>query len=278
MTVIAMSSLTGAPGVTTAAVAAAVHWPRPVVLVEADTNAASTTMTGFLRSNLRPSDGGIERLALASSRGVLRSNDLLDPERALAVAVHDLPDFDLAIPTLPDRHQMWVIPGFVNLNTIDGNVGIWGRLPGLLRTVSESGIDVIVDTGRIGFSDPRLTLLDAVDHVVVCAEATMPDLNRLYRRLILDDLAGHIATGTEETRWSLLLRKPVAQEVGKRDFTNHVLPVLDVLPHDPAGAAAFSLGHPDSKPRRNRYRSAIRGVVAKLDQVAAHETIDRMAS
>lgn len=278
MTVVALTSLAGAPGATTAALAFAVHWPRPVVVIEADTSAVSTMMTGFLRSNFPPRAAGIEKLAIASTRGVLHSEDLLDPERELAIPLHQLPALELPVPAIPDSHQMWVIPGFVNLATVDGNVSMWGRLPRILRALSESGIDVIVDIGRLGHEDPRRVLLDTLDHVVVCAESTMTDLNRLYRRLEMADLTGHVTSTGGQSRWSVLLRKPVAQEIPKRDFATHVLPVLEVLPHDPDGAAVFSLGNPDLKPRRNRYRSAIRGAVAKLDQLTSQTALDRKAS
>ncbi len=70
---------------TTAATALAVHWPRPVVLIEADTSAASTVMAGFFRLNLRPTAGGIERLSFAIARNALEAEDILDPR---AVALH----------------------------------------------------------------------------------------------------------------------------------------------------------------------------------------------
>ena len=278
MTVIAMTSVAGAPGVTTSAVALAVHWPRPVVLLEADTGAASTVMTGFFRSNLHPSAGGLEKIALASRRGVLRHEDILDPELELAIAVHDLPPFDLPLPTIPDGHRMWVLPAFVNLATIEGNASLWGRLPELLRALSEAGIDVIVDLGRLGGDDVRMPLVDSVDRVIVVGGSTMVDLNRIYRRLELEDLSHYVGRDREQSRWSLVLVKPVAEEVPARDFTNLVMPVIEVLPFDPEGAATFSLGRPDHKPRRNKYRGAIRRLASKLDQLASQSSLDRKAS
>ena len=89
MAVIALASISGSPGVSTAALALGVHWPRPVVVIEADTNAVTSAMPGFFRSNLLPELGGIEKVQLAYSRGILTPEDLLDPDRFAATAPAD---------------------------------------------------------------------------------------------------------------------------------------------------------------------------------------------
>lgn len=123
MAVIALTSISGSPGVSTAALALGVHWPRPVVVIEADTNAVTSAMPGFFRSNLLPELGGIEKVQLAYSRGILTLEDLLDPDRYLAIAVHELPPIDTApIPALPPQHKMWVVPGFFHLGIAGGEV------------------------------------------------------------------------------------------------------------------------------------------------------------
>ena len=276
MTVLAVTSLAGAPGVTTAATALAVHWPRPVVLVEADTSAASSLMAGFFRSNLRTTSGGIEKLSFAFSRDVLEAGDILDPELRLAIAVHDLPPVpSTPIPALPAGHRMWVIPGFANLNVADGIRGLWFKLPRLFDALGEGGIDVIVDLGRFGVDDPRLPVIDTVDRVVVCASASMVDLNRCYRRLELADLTQRVGARSDKNRAAIagdrfwmLLSEPAAETIPSREFAGHLLPVLATLPHDPVGAAVFSHGRPDPKPSRNTYRAGIRGAVTALTSLS----------
>ena len=71
MAVITLTSVSGSPGVSTAALALGVHWPRPVVVIEADTNAVTSAMPGFFRSNLLPELVGIDKVQLSFSRGVL---------------------------------------------------------------------------------------------------------------------------------------------------------------------------------------------------------------
>lgn len=264
MAVIVMTSFAGAPGVTTAATALAVHWPRPVLLVEADTNAVSSLMTGFFRSNLRTTDGGIEKLAFAFSRDSLEAEDLLDPDYGLSIPVHDLPPIPtMPIPAIPDGHKMWVIPGFVNLGVVEGVRSLWAKLPRLLGALADGGIDVIVDLGHLDIDDDRLPLVDTADRVVVSATASMVDLNRTYRRLELPDLNDRARAPGSERYWTLL-NTTVSERISAREFSTHVLPVLATLPHDPSGAAVFSHGRPDPKPTRNAYRGAIRRVVQDL--------------
>lgn len=276
MAVIALTSLAGSPGVSTAALAFGVHWQRPVVVIEADTAGVTTAMPGFFRSNLLPDLGGLDKVQAAFSRGVLTPDDILDPNRYLAIAVHQLPPIpDMPIPGLPAGHQMWVVPGFYHLGLADGVSGLWGRLPQLLRSLSEAGIDVIIDLGRLARDDIRLPLLDTSDKVVIMAGSTMVDLNRIYRRLEISDLNQRVAAASE--RYLLLLVDAAAEQLPAADFSTKVMPVLGRVPFDPQGAATFSVGRPDLKPQRNVYRQAIRRVVADLELVTAKSDLDRSA-
>lgn len=279
MTIIVLTSAAGSPGVTTAATALAVHWPRPVLLIEADTSAVSTTMAGFFRSNLPTTSGGIEKIALAATRGVLRSDDLFDPELELAIAVHDLPEIpDMPLPSLPPGHRLWVAPGFVHLNVVDGVRSVWGRLPTILRSVSEAGVDVIVDLGRFNPDDERFPLLDVADMILLCASMTMVDLNRAYRRLELPDWSTRIDRKNPDGRHWFLLREAVAEQVAAQDFARHLAPVIGTLPNDPIGAATFALGRADAKPSRNQYRSAVIRAAAEIASRAQRDEIDRKVS
>ncbi|MFB8386505.1 hypothetical protein ACFC3F_05100 [Microbacterium sp. NPDC055910] len=247
-------------------------------MIEADTNAVTSAMPGFFRSNLLPELGGIEKVQLAYSRGILTPEDLLDPDRYLAIAVHELPPIKAApIPALPPQHKMWVVPGFFHLSIADGVSGLWARLPELLRSLSEAGIDVILDLGRLGRDDVRLPLIDTADRVLICAHSTMVDLNRVYRRLEIPDLAQRIGVVDDE-KFLVLLTEAVAEQLPASDFTTNVLPVLGVLPFDPQGAATFSVGRPDIKPSRNSYRQRIRSVITSLGSIIGYSDLDRSAS
>ena len=63
MAVIALTSASGSPGVTTTALGLALLWPRPVLLVEADPTGGSGLLAGYFRGT-REYDGGLIELAL----------------------------------------------------------------------------------------------------------------------------------------------------------------------------------------------------------------------
>ena len=52
MAIITLVSASGAPGVTTTALALAVRWPRPVMLVEADPRGGSSILAGFFKGTI----------------------------------------------------------------------------------------------------------------------------------------------------------------------------------------------------------------------------------
>ncbi|CAM5534751.1 hypothetical protein [Leifsonia shinshuensis] len=265
MTVITLASLAGAPGVSTAALALGTHWPRDVFVVEADTNSVTSSMAGYFRSNLRPDTAGLDKVAMAFSSGVLEARDFLDPSTGLSIAVHDLPPVpDMPIPALPVGHRMWVLPGFHRMNIVRGVDGLWPRLSRLLRHLSEAGVDVIVDTGRLGLDDGRLSLLDGSDKVIILGATTMVDLNRLYRRVEEPDLGDRLDGAGRIERYRLLLTQSRYESIPAEEFAKHLMPVVAELPFDPEGAAVFSLGRPDARPQRNAYRNAIRRLANSL--------------
>lgn len=259
MSITVVASLAGSPGATTAATALAIHGPRPTLLIEADIHNVSSLMPGLLRSNFRPQDGGIEKMIAAATRGVFQRTDVFNPEYALSIAMHSYPPFaELPLPALPSGHRLWVVPGFFHLNLADGAQSVWPHLVPVLQSISEGGVDVIIDLSRLDYNDPRFPLIDAADTVIFCVEQSMIGLNRAVRRLRRDDLSGRTDALARESRYWILPIEPAAESIPVKDLEQHTLPALPTLPHDPLGAATFSHGRPDTKPSRNRYRSAIR--------------------
>ena len=57
MAVIVLVSAAGSPGVTTSALALALGWPRPVVVVEADPTGGSAVLAGYFRGATAPAGG-----------------------------------------------------------------------------------------------------------------------------------------------------------------------------------------------------------------------------
>lgn len=262
MALTVFTSLAGSPGVTTATVAAGVHWPRPVVVVEADTANVGQVMTGFFRAAL-DATAGMHQVTLAITRGALTVQEVLDPDGGIAIPVHLLPPAPRTpIPALPVGQRMWVIPGWRDLTSLGGVQTVWGRLARLAEELDGHGIDVLIDLGRLTIDDPRQLLLDAADQVIVVATASLTDLNRLHKRLRLPDLADR--TGPAQDRYRLLLIDAPTSPVAAADFTRAALPVAAKIGFDPIGAAVFSHGNEDPRPNRNRYRADLRHAVTAL--------------
>src|SRR3954453_2540548 len=74
MSVIALASVKGSPGVSTATLALALVWPRPVLVAECDPVGGDVT-AGFLAGMSAP-DGGLLGLALALRRGQVNAADV----------------------------------------------------------------------------------------------------------------------------------------------------------------------------------------------------------
>lgn len=134
MSLIAMCSATGAPGVTTAALALGWVWPatRPghrALVVDADV-AGSGILPGFLRAGV-PAGGGV--LALAGIRTFIDPGAVLEHVVAL-----DASESRLVLTGITEPSQARVL----------GHV--WSGLANAATDLGAAGIDVIVDLGRLG--------------------------------------------------------------------------------------------------------------------------------
>jgi hypothetical protein len=163
MALIAVAADKGAPGVTTASVALAAVWPRPVLLAECD-----------------PAGGDIV-YRLPGAGGVR-----LDPRRgllSLAVAArHGL-----------QPHQVWehvqklhggldVLAGVTTAEQGAGLEALWDVVGGLLSRIPQA--DVIADCGRIGRDGPFYDLLAEAEAVVLITRASLAEVVRLRDRAV----------------------------------------------------------------------------------------------
>ena len=151
MALIVVAADKGAPGVTTAAVALAAVWPRPVLLAECD-----------------PAGGDlIYRLPAASG-------SRLDPRRGL---------LSLAISARRGGHpgQVWehaqklrggldVLVGVANAEQGAGLDLMWDQVGAALAALPEA--DVIADCGRLGADGRAYDLLARADAVILVTRAT----------------------------------------------------------------------------------------------------------
>lgn len=159
MTVLALTSVRGAPGVTTTALVAALAWPRPVLLVEADVSGSSSIKAGHLRGEV-DHELGLINLALAHRNGALSLSTLRGQTIALTAD-----GARLALPGLATKAQATSL-------TDD----FWATLATLLRSVPRHGVDVLVDAGRFGMRHGPDALLRAADLLAVVSGTALDDL------------------------------------------------------------------------------------------------------
>ncbi len=152
---VTLCSAAGSPGVTTTALALALHWPRPVVLVEADPSGSSGLLAGFFRGQLDPP--GLVDLVIAQ-----RSDLLAD-----------------AVPKLLfplEGSKASVLFGLRSHEQAAGVAQLWPPLLEVLRGLDPAATDVIVDAGRLGLPGSPVPLLAAADVVLLLARSDLPGL------------------------------------------------------------------------------------------------------
>jgi hypothetical protein len=154
MAVIALTSASGSPGVTTAAVGLALTWPRPVLLIEADPTGGSGVLAGYFRGT-REYDVGLIELALSPASPAEALRDVVRP--------------------LNDGHASFVA-GTRAPAQATALTRIWEPLGEALADLDSHGQDVIVDAGRLGLVGSPEPLLAGADLTLLVTRSTLPSL------------------------------------------------------------------------------------------------------
>ena len=248
MAAIFLCSVTGSPGVTTTALGLAEVWPRPVILVEADTTKPSSIIPGYMQGALDNSRGLLP-LAVRTQHAGLTNEAMWDQLVPLA-----------ADPNRADPASgKYLLSAISNSAAARNMVGLWSDLAVLLSQQSDSGVDVIIDAGRYTPEDARTPLLQMADAVLVQACPVLPDIAAL-----VDPLASIRAILTRvghEDYLGLILRKTVVGNYGVGDIEKNLkTPAVGKLGWDPTTAAVFSQGAP--KPRSFKRSDLLSGLVA----------------
>jgi hypothetical protein len=162
MALIAVAADKGAPGVTTASVALAAVWPRPVLLAECD------PAGGDLVYRLPAADGG-----------------RLDPRRGL---------LSLAVAARRglQPHQVWehaqklrggldILSGVSGAEQGAGLELLWGSVGRVLAAVPQA--DVIADCGRLGVDGPVYDLLAQASALILLTRVSLGEVIRLRDRV-----------------------------------------------------------------------------------------------
>ncbi len=158
MTSVVLCSASGAPGVTTAALALVWVWPqvtggRRVVLVDADPS-GSGLLGGALQARVAIETG---LLALAADTRAPDVDDLL----AHSVALDG------------DRRR-FILPGISDPVQAGSLAPLWASFPDLAIDLHLAETDLVVDVGRLGHRDEPSGLIGDADILTVLQAPTIP--------------------------------------------------------------------------------------------------------
>lgn len=235
MTLVALCSLKGAPGVTTAALGLASGWPKRQLPVLVECDPAGGDLLARFRLNMAP---GLVTLAAAARRETQRGLLWQHTQR--------LPGGLNVVAAPAGAEQVCAALGQIT-----------GAGVPVLRGVSERpGTVVVADCGRVGPDSMALDIMRDADLTLVLVQAR-------------DDALSHLAVSLDAVaRWS---RSACFVLVGDGYPTGEVVRTLGIevlgrLPDDRIGAAALC-GH--SRRRTEPARSPLGRTLARLAAAAA---------
>ncbi len=255
---IALTSASGSPGVTTTALGWALSRGRPTMLVDADPTGGAAMLAGYLRGQIIPPDALLELWA-AQQQGRLRAA---------------LPSLTMPLP----GSQVGLLPGTRSHGQARSLAGLWEPLLAALKALEGTGQDAIVDVGRLGLVGSPTPLLHGADLALVVCRSDLVSLSALRSWLTtlhteLEEVGGASCLGvvlvgsgrpyTEGEVGSVL-----AEVCGGRS------PVLACVGWDPKAAAAFSAGTQVRRLESSRLVRSLRTLAVAAHKVIADNTVD----
>lgn len=267
MAVLALTSAKGAPGVSTAALAMTLLWPRAALLAECDPAGGSSVLAGYLRGTVDHSRG-LLALVLAQRHEAL--------EQALWPQTVPLTSNPHATSVAAGAGDRWLLPGLSDAAQAPSTAALWGPLGALLASLERAGTDVIVDAGRLGAAHAPTALLRQADLVLLVMGTNLPSvaaakarLNLLREDLSVTGTAGHL-DGHLSSLGLLLIgegRPYSAKEISAACG----VPVVASLAWDPASAQVLAAGATpgrrfDSSPLVRSTRAAISASSERIRQ------------
>lgn len=260
MAILALTSTSGSPGVTTLAVGLALAWPRSVLLADCDPGAHQAVLAGFLAGRS------------AHGKGLLRVAEAHRDRRALAEVI-----LDQSIPLAEDpEHSRTFLPGFSK----PGSSGLFGPVwPDLIEAfdrLDDVGIDVIIDAGRFGASGLPQPLVDNAALVGLTLRSSLRSVMsaRVHLPTLLDE--GRFGAGSRSLGLVMIgSGEPYASSEVSKALG---VPVLTLVANDEASARHLSDGKP--RPRKFDTSPLARSLHSSATTLAGHlsRATDRIRS
>jgi len=179
MTLYALVSAGGSPGVTTAGLALALGWPSQVILAECDPSGGDI-LAGLFAGHV-PATRGLLSLAFDAGRG---------PDAAARGLWSQLIELD-------DAHERFLLAGISDPRQGAGLALAW---PALAAAFASLPADVIADCGRLDAGEGPLSVIAAASVVVLVMRPSLRQVARARPRI---DMLGQLLGGLQ--RVTLLL-------------------------------------------------------------------------
>ncbi|GHE34344.1 hypothetical protein [Streptomyces capitiformicae] len=231
MAVIALAGCSGAPGVTTTALALLLSWPlepgRRMILAECDPDGGAVAH-GLLQGTLGDRYG-LRNLSVAARKGEFGE--------AFWRQLIDLSGEDDLQQSPRDR---LLLPGIADPAQAASMNSVWKGLSQMFRGIeADHGHDVLIDLGRRGAADPSGVLAEQADAVLVVVRNTLRCLQAAQSRVsALGERVGDVG---------LIVIDEGPYPAGEVQRVLQV-PVVATLPYAPKDARVLSDG--DEQPRK----------------------------
>lgn len=235
-----LASVSGAPGVTTTALALSYTSSSPTLIVEADTSHASSILAGYFQGTVSP-DRGLLEIAMQSTDSRVDHTNLWEE-----------------VLQIDDDGRQYLLPGIFDPTAATGiDTHVWSLLGDWTRSISTS-LTPIIDFGRLAPHDRRQGLLTAVSHLGLVCHATLPNVLALQGALpYIHELLP--ADMVDSSLGLVLVDQPGIANYSDREISRRLhLPVFGRIKHDVKTAMAFSHRTRDLPEERTDVRKAIR--------------------
>ena len=258
MAILTLASTSGAPGVTTLAVGLALCWPRSVLLVDADPGAHQSVLAGYL-TGISPSGKGLLRVAEAHRDGRPLLDVVIDQTIPLSTGTADSRLF---------------LPGFTRPGSASLFAGVWPDLVEALIRLDDTGVDVLVDAGRLASSGLPAPL---VEHATLTCLVLRSNLRSVMSaRVHAGSIGGSDRLDLGQRSTGLVLVGE-GEPYGRGEITKALgMPVLASIADDPSSAAHLSDGRP--RPRKFESSALARSLQTTAASLSGHlqQTLDRV--
>ena len=220
MAIFVVTSVSGAPGVTTTALGLALQWgSRHVVLLDADPVGGAAILAGHFQGRV-VNPGTMVELWMGHRQGRL-AEALSESALTLGEGI----DF---------------IPGAANAAQASTLAGLWPALSVELKRMDALDVDVIVDYGRLGHTAAAEPLLRMADQVVVVMRSDLVSVAAVAAMPTLEAPVGLAVVGPGRPYSAAAITKTLQ------------LAVEFELPWAPKEAAVLSHGTPEATTRLGR--------------------------